>query len=193
MINLIAVGITFVMACSTPDLISESDSSPIEAPTTIGFLETTECSYSVGDKACDFQLRDQDDSLWRLDSHLGDVVLIDLSAMWCGPCQHAATTAQSTQDLYEAYGFHYVTVLIDDPTGEPIESADLGAWSESYGILTAPILEGSRDLLQSGGATNGFPVTSWPTFILVNRNQEVVWGLRGFNEATILEAIDEHI
>ena len=83
--------------------------------------------------------------------------------------------------------------MIDDPTGEPIESADLGAWSESYGILTAPILEGSRDLLQSGGATNGFPVTSWPTFILVNRNQEVVWGLRGFNEATILEAIDEHI
>ena len=115
------------------------------------------------------------------------MVLIDLSAMWCGPCQHAATTAQTTQDLYEAYGFHYVTVLIDDPTGEPIESADLATWSESYGIITAPILEGSRDLLQSGGATNGFPV------ILVNRKQEVVWGLRGFNEAMILEAIDTHI
>ena len=147
----------------------------------------------MGDRACDYQLRDQNDSLWRLDSYLGDLILIDLSAMWCGPCQHAATTAQSTQDLYEAYGFHYVTVLIDDPTGEPVESADLELWANNYGILTAPILEGSRDLLQSGGATNGFPVTSWPTFILVNRKQEVVWGLRGFNEALILEAINNHI
>ena len=83
--------------------------------------------------------------------------------------------------------------MIDDPTGEPVEAEDLIAWANNYGILSAPVLHGSRELLQAGGATNGFPLTSWPTFILVNRKQEVVWGLRGFNEALILEAIDAHI
>ena len=113
--------------------------------------------------------------------------------MWCGPCQHAATTAQHIQDLYEAQGFHYVTILIDDEQGLPVEISDLSLWSTNFGITSAPVLQGSRDMLQSGGPSYGFPVTSWPTFIIINRNQEVVWGMRGFNENTLVEAIETYL
>ena len=47
---------------------------------TLGFLET-ECGHNISDQACDFRLLDKDDNPWKLSDHLGDVVLLDLSAM----------------------------------------------------------------------------------------------------------------
>ena len=176
-----------------PERTFPEDSQSDSESTTTGFLMLEECGYGIGDNACNFRLQDQNGELWRLSSHLGDLVLIDMSAMWCGPCQHAATTTQEVQDLYEAKGFHYVTILVDDPTGEPVELADLQSWAANFGITSAPILQGSRDMLQSGGASYGFPVTSWPTFIILNRNHEVVWGMYGFNEVTLTNAIETYL
>tara|TARA_R110002051_G_scaffold288915_1_gene351768 strand:+ start:203 stop:796 length:594 start_codon:yes stop_codon:yes gene_type:complete len=178
---------------SSPDPVVFDDTHTEIESTSVGFLLLEECSFGIGDNACNFQLRDQNNNLWRLSTHIGDLVLIDLSAMWCGPCQHAATTAQHIQDLYEAQGFHYVTILIDDEQGLPVEIPDLSLWSTNFGITSAPVLQGSRDMLQSGGPSYGFPVTSWPTFIIINRNQEVVWGMRGFNEITLVEAIETYL
>jgi len=179
-------------ACQSDPVLSDDTHTEIE-PTSTGFLLLDACSFGLGDNACNFQLRDQDNNLWRLSTHMGDLVLIDLSAMWCGPCQYAATTAQHVQDLYEAQGFHYVTILVDDEQGNPVELSDLSFWATNFGITSAPVLQGSHDMLQSGGPSYGFPVTSWPTFILINRNQEVVWGMKGFNEATLIEAIEQYL
>jgi len=155
-----------------------------------GFLETA-CGHSVGENACDVRLLDQADQPWRLSDHLGDVVLLDLSAMWCAPCQTAAGTAQATQDHYSAQGFHYVTILVVDTTNDTMELAEAQQWATEFGITTAPVLQGSRDLLQSSGTAHGYPVTSWPTFIVIDRSQTVASGLRGFSESYIRTMIED--
>ena len=81
---------------SQPDLpkdtsAPEDTGDPVLAT---GFLENTDCGYDIGESACNFRLTDQNGNYWELDEHLGDLVLIDLSVMWCGPCKLSAETAK---------------------------------------------------------------------------------------------------
>jgi thiol-disulfide isomerase/thioredoxin len=194
-----ALFIIFGMGCSVPDLETE-DTSPsgqvVDLPDDtaqkelpLGFLET-DCGHDIDDNACDFNLLDQNDNPWRLSDYTGDVVLLDLSAMWCAPCQSAARTAQATQDAYASKGFRYVTILVVDAQNDTVDMAETQQWAADFGITTAPVLQGSRDLLVSGGAANGYPVTSWPTFIFLDRTQTVAYGIYGFNEGRIRSAIE---
>ena len=187
---------TLLAACGPADLkTNEEDSVAIVDPhaETIGFIETNECGWNLGDSACDFQLLDQEEESWRLSDYLGDVVLIDLSAMWCGPCNSAAMSTQSIQSQYESQGFQYVTILIVDSQNDTVEHEDVEKWSNLYGLATAPVLRGDRNLVQSATMTYGFPVQSWPTFILVNRSGEVVYGLRGYNQEWLIEEIEANL
>ncbi len=36
-------------------------------------------------------------------------------------------------------------------------------------------------------------MASKSTFVILNRNHEVVWGMYGFNEATLIEAIEAYL
>jgi thiol-disulfide isomerase/thioredoxin len=156
---------------------------------TLGFLET-ECGHNINDKACDFRLLDKNDNPWKLSDHLGDVVLLDLSAMWCAPCQSAAATAQATQDDYASKGFHYVTILVVDTQNNTMDASEATQWADTFGITSAPVLQGSRDLLVSGGAAHGYPLTSWPTFVFLDRTHTVAYGIYGFNEAWIRQVVE---
>ena len=194
----------FLLACCGPaeletelESVTEvgNDSAQDEAESEVvqlGFLETS-CGHNIGQNACDFALSDKDGEHWQLSDHVGDLVLIDLSAMWCGPCQQAAMTAEETQEAYKAQGFHYVTILIVDSQNDTVELADQLVWADLFGINTAPVLQGDRDLLTSSGAAHGYPLESWPTFILLDRTHTVVFGLRGFDESIIRQAIEDHI
>ena len=200
-----ALFIIFGMGCSVPDLETE-DTSPSgqvvdspDEPTVddtaqkvlpLGFLET-DCGHNIDDNACDFNLLDQNDNPWRLSDYTGDVILLDLSAMWCAPCQSAAQTAQATQDDYASKGFHYVTILVVDVQNDTVDVTETQQWAANFGITTAAVLQGSRDLLVSGGAAHGYPVTSWPTFIFLDRTQTVAYGIYGFNEGWIRQAVED--
>ena len=56
----------------------------------IGVIASDDCQHiEIGDKACNFRLTDQNGETWDLYTHIGDVIVIDFSTIWCGPCQMA--------------------------------------------------------------------------------------------------------
>lgn len=69
----------------------------------------------------------------------GKVVVIDISTMWCAPCRELACYTEDTWLTYRDDGAMYLTVLPQDPHGEPPEVDDLNDWVSQYGI-TSPVL-----------------------------------------------------
>ena len=179
-------------AC-TPALQTEEVSTydtQTEEELPIGIHTDGVCGHAIGDDICDLVLRDQNDETWRLYDYKGDVIVLDFSAMWCAPCQSAASTVQEIQDFYNLEGFSYVTILIDDPTGDTVELAEVQDWAATFGIETSPVLQGSRDLVD-GDPSLGYPISSWPTFVFVDRDLSIFWGIYGYSEEYLKMVIED--
>ena len=83
--KIISTLIFLLAACGPADLetseeVTEDEEEEIN--TTVGFIETSDCGWTLGSKACDFQLPDQDEELWRLDSE--EKVKFEMEKRWRG-------------------------------------------------------------------------------------------------------------
>jgi thiol-disulfide isomerase/thioredoxin len=160
----------------------------------VGVIPADDCRHvDIGDKACNFRLTDQNENTWELYEHLGDVIVLDFSTVWCPPCQAAGHYAQPIQDDYEDQGVQFVTVLIDGLTGEPTTEADINEWVDSHGITTAPVLQGSRDKMldSTGSGTEGYLLSAFPTYIYIGRDMKFYSGHVGFSEEYVRQKIEE--
>ena len=192
--NLIPLFITlFLFGCNscgpaeleTPEDTQEEEVLPYEWAT----WET--CSQIEGDHPCNFTLHDQNGNEVSLYDFHGSPIILDFSAMWCGPCQMAASDLQNTVDQYADDDLRYVTVLIDNLNGEPPTQSDLEGWANSYGISES-VLGGNRDMIDYS-AQVGWSLTSWPTFVGITSDMEVHLILQGYSTSLIEYLADETI
>ena len=124
--------------------------------------------FLTGETPPDVRLRDQfgdEVSLWQF---YGKVVALDVSTIWCGPCQEAASHVQEIADKYADEGFVFLSVLPEDISGEVPEQDDLEYWSERHGI-TEPILSDDQRV-----AYEIEPNQAWPRILVIDRTMTVV-------------------
>tara|TARA_R100000008_G_scaffold75897_1_gene55367 strand:+ start:66 stop:623 length:558 start_codon:yes stop_codon:yes gene_type:complete len=152
--------------------------------------EEIECGYLPFELLCDFTLMDQHGNDWSLYDHKGKITVLDLSAMWCAPCRNAALASQNVVNSFGHDKVQWVTILVEDVERNPPDLADLQSWELAYGNGSEPILAGDRSLLDASGQ-NGFPLTSWPTFLILDEDLKIVEILKGWNEQTLKLAIEQ--
>ena len=181
--------LTACTSCGSAELKTNETAGPVDP---YPFATWEECSQVAGDNPCNFTLKDQHDEEVSLYDFYGSTIVLDLSAMWCGPCRAAAMDVQATVERFAGKDVRYITVLIDNLQGTEPTLNDVQSWADMYGITTEPVLQGSRALL-NGHPTQGWPLSSWPTFILITSEMEVFVFQSGYNQQLLDILIEDTI
>ena len=145
-----------------------------------------ECENSLGNVACDFAMMDQDGKTSTLYEHHGKIIILDFSAMWCGPCQFAALDADEIVEKYGSENVVYITILVENGSGNTPRLKDLQRWSDELGIDINPVLGGSRNWLED----SGYYLEACPTFYILTPTMVIKEYQRGYRKSAIEAAIE---
>ena len=184
--------LSFLSCVSIFEKLSSNDDTSVEDSSVIA--EDNICGYSLGDKSCNLVSDDQFLEEFNLQDNLGSVVVIDFSTMWCGYCQVSASVGNDIYLEYKNEGFVWVTMLIEDSQGNIPNLYDQQTWSGMF-ELDHPVLSGSREEYIDYNEENGYSITSWPTFYILDRSHNIRYINKGWGEsgmrASIKELLDE--
>ena len=104
--------------------------------------------------------------------------------MWCAVCQNIAPKADELIENYGEENFIWITVLIDSTAyGVPPTLADIQRWATAFDIQS-PVLAADLSMVDLNAIT-GYPITSWPTLVVIDKNMVLQYGINGWNETTI--------
>jgi thiol-disulfide isomerase/thioredoxin len=172
-------------ACGPAELKTSVDTAPEVPEDPYPWATWETCAHNLGDNPCNFSLMDQNGAQVELYELYGKVIILDFSVMWCGPCNSIAPLADQYLELYGEDNFVWVTILVEDQTGSTVELSDLQTWATTHNTV-APILAGSRDLIDvTEPLEDGYPITAWPTMVVIDRTMKIHAGMNGFNQSAI--------
>jgi peroxiredoxin len=122
----------------------------------------------VGQPAPDFALRSMKGPPMRLSEHLGEVVIINFWATWCGPCRQEMPLLDDLYGKYQRAGLVLLSVNIDEAAEPAIEMAQ--TLNVSYPVLFDTRKEVSR----------AYDVSAMPVTVLVDRAGVVRYVSEGY-------------
>jgi thiol-disulfide isomerase/thioredoxin len=123
--------------------------------------------WAEGQIPPDARLVDQNGDTVSLWQFYGEVIALDISTMWCGPCQLLAREVDEVQEHYEDDGFIYITMLPENIDGDTPNVQNLNQWAERNGV-SAPIL--ADDF---GHSYDIVPDQVWPRVMIIGRDLRV--------------------
>jgi len=179
------LGLAGCMSCNTSD--AGSDSSEVEEPQ----IAFDSCSQNIGDHPCNFALKNQHGEEIELYDSYGKIIIVDFSVMWCGPCQSMGMVADTIVSDYGDDKVEWITLIIEDESGNPPDQEALARWATSLGI-TGDVLASSREIIDPT-ATTGYPITAWPTYVVIDEKMVLQYGVKGWNEMTLRGILDSMI
>ena len=135
----------------------------------------------------DFSLDNLDNELVSLSEIKGaSLTIIDFWATWCKPCTKAMPKLNDLYHEYKDQGLSIIGISCDGPRS----ISKVGAVANSLNI-DYPIL---KDI--DCEIMNTYQYQAFPTLILLNADNEVVYVHEGFgngDEQEIKEAVEEHL
>ena len=121
-----------------------------------------------GKAAPDFVLRTLDNANLRLSEHLGDVVVLNFWATWCGPCRQEMPLLDELYNKYRRAGLVLLSINLDD-------AADRAAQMASALKITYPVLLDTRK-----DVSRAYEVGTMPVTVLIDREGVVRYVSEGY-------------
>lgn len=118
-----------------------------------GITAMANAQVRQGDRAPEISLKNAKDSVVKLSSYKGKVVLVDFWASWCVPCRAANPSVVRLYKKYKAQGFEVFAISIDSKKSDWLKAVkhdgipytqvnDPAGWNskagENYGIDAIP-------------------------------------------------------
>ena len=122
----------------------------------------------IGQPAPDFALRSLDNENLRLSEHLGEVVVVNFWATWCGPCRQEMPLLDEMYGKYRLAGLVLFSVNIDDTQDRAIEMAR--TLKVSYPVLFDTRKEVAR----------AYQIGTMPVTVLIDREGVVRYVSEGY-------------
>ena len=145
----------------------------------------TRCEgFGVGQTVPNARVPDQhgdEVSLWQF---YGQVVLLDISTMWCAPCQELATGTQETAEYYADQPFSYLTVLQENVHSEPPTGEDLDLWAANFGIEAPVLADGDK------ATANAVQQGQYPAVLVIGPDLRVLERVNPTTDEEIHRAVD---
>jgi peroxiredoxin len=118
------------------------------------FMKDQLYPVEVGSKAPDFRAKvlDSDRYKTRLADYKGQVVLLNIWATWCEPCQEELPSLEKLHEEYGPKGLKLVAVSIDSYVSED----SIKSFARHFG-LTFEILHDSTHAIEQVYQTTGYP------------------------------------
>jgi peroxiredoxin len=134
----------------------------------LGASDSRAATKLIGQPAPDFALRSMSNENLRLSEHLGEVVVINFWATWCGPCRQEMPLLDELYGKYRLAGLTLLSVNIDDTAERAVEMAQ--TLKVSYPVLFDDRKEVSR----------AYDVGSMPMTVMIDREGVVRQVFEGF-------------
>ena len=114
----------------------------------------------------------------------GYTVVLDISTMWCAPCQELAKDVEETAHDYADDDVVYITILPENLEGSPPDLEDLNAWADNFGI-TQPVIAD-----HDGWHLAAVPDGGFPRILVVDDQMRSCAADVEANDAAVRAAID---
>ena len=141
--------------------------------------------FSVGEVLPDCRMTDQFNDLTSLWQFYGNVMVVDISTMWCAPCQDMASYVQETYDDYKKFGFTYITILSENVSGDNPSNDDLNMWADAFEIAEPVLADEDKACTY-----NSTPSVQYPVILVIDREMRVFARVTPSDEALRMEIED---
>ncbi len=135
--------------------------------------------YEMDEVMPNFEYRDQFDQRVNLHQFYGYVILLDLSAGWCGPCQQLAETANDLWIEMRGEGFMIIHLMLDDWTGTGNPDVEfVQEWADEFDLEFPVLAERDGDVsdaLFNAGIYGG----SIPFQLILDKEMRIVDSITG--------------
>ena len=149
-----------------------------------------ECSFRIGEHICNLELTDSNGRPFNLYENYGRPIVIELSAEWCGVCKYTADQGDIFVENWKDHDLLWVNILVENDEGEPPNATDISEWLALSNTQNSVLLYGSRDLIDPT-AMNGFPVSGWPTFVVLNEDLQIYHAFAGWSKEYLEQILTE--